>query len=182
MSPDSTSSSVQRSTGCIHRDQTRLDYSPAAKLSTNKGNGTLPHRSLWKVALKEKKISLKIFNKCKFIWSIDKEKWRAFFLGLHSIWQQFGSIVCFGPGVWSMIDDRGENHEPLARAQTCKLLSADCWILLDIYQADYSMCLYTQTGSSWSAPPQEGELGAEGFPPPGESAQRDLMFPQTNLL
>lgn len=63
----------------------------------------------------------------------------AFFQVRSSIWQQFGGIVYFGPSVWSMIDDRRENHEPLALAQTCKLLSADCRILLDIYQVDYSM-------------------------------------------
>lgn len=59
-------------------DQTHLDYSPAAKLSTNKGNGTLHHPSLWKLASREKK-TLQLFNKYKFIWSTDKEKWRAFF-------------------------------------------------------------------------------------------------------
>lgn len=47
----------------------------------------------------------------------------------------------FGPSVWSMIDDKGENHEPLALTQTCKLLSADCCILCDIYQVDYAACL-----------------------------------------
>lgn len=35
--------------------QTHLDYSLAAKLSTNKGNGTLHHPSLWKVALERRK-------------------------------------------------------------------------------------------------------------------------------
>lgn len=81
-----------------------------------------------------------------------------FFQGRSSIWQQFGGIVYFGPSVWSMIDDRRENHEPLALAQTCKLLSADCCILLDIYEVDYSMPPHLQPGSSWSIPPKEGEL------------------------
>lgn len=84
-----------------------------------------------------------------------------FFQGLHSIWQQFGSIVYFGPSVWSMIDDRRENHEPLARAQSCKLLSADCRTRLDIYQVDYSMPPYLEAGSSWSIPPEDRRKGAD---------------------
>lgn len=80
---------------------------------------------------------------------------KGLFWGLLSIWQQFGGIVYFGPSVWSMIDDRGENHEPLALTQTCKLLSADCCILCDIYQVDYSMPAYLQPGSSWSIPPKD---------------------------
>lgn len=81
---------------------------------------------------------------------------KGLFWVLLSIWQQFGGIVYFGPSVWSMIDDRGENREPLALAQTCKLLSADCCILCDIYQVDYGMPAYLQPGSSWSIPPKDG--------------------------
>lgn len=67
-----------------------------------------------------------------------------------------------------MIDDRRENHEPLAWVQTCKLLSADCRILPDIYQVDYSMPLYLPTGNSWSIPQQEREKGKLKHSLPGE--------------
>lgn len=96
-------------------------------------------------------------------------KMKGLFQGMHSIWQQFGGIVYFGPTVWSMIDDRRENHEPLAWAQTCKLLSADCCILLDIYQVVYSMPPYLQPGSSWSIPLKEGGRGADVVALFGES-------------
>lgn len=147
---------------------TRTHLSNSLKLLTNKENGKshipLSEKLHWK-----KKNPLHLFNKSKFIWRTDKEKWRAFFQGMHSIWQQFGGIVYFGPTVWSMIDDRRENHEPLAWAQTCKLLSADCCILLDIYQVVYSMPPYLQPGSSWSIPLKEGGRGADVVALLGES-------------
>lgn len=56
-------------------DQTHLDYSPQAKLSTNKRNGTLHHPFLREVVAEtRKKKKLQLFNKYKFIWSTDKEK------------------------------------------------------------------------------------------------------------
>ena len=117
-----------------------------------------------KLHWREKKI-LSSYLKSTSLFEVQTRKNEGlFFQGLHSIWQQFGSIVYFGPSMWSMIDDRGENHEPLAWAQTCKLLSADCRILLDIYQVDYSTPLYLQKGSCWSIPPQEGERWADAFP------------------
>lgn len=57
-------------------DETHIEYSP--NLLTNKGNGTLHHPSLWKER-ERKKIPFQLFNKSKFIWSTDKEKWRVFF-------------------------------------------------------------------------------------------------------
>lgn len=84
-------------------DQTHLDYSPAAKLSTNKGNGTLHHPSLWKVALERKKTPLQLFNKYKFIWSADKEKWRAFFFSACTPYDSNLGVLCIlaqACGLW----------------------------------------------------------------------------------
>ena len=49
-------------------------------------------------------------------------------------WQQFGGIVYFGPirSLWWITG--GKSHKPLAWAQ-----SADCFILLHIYQLEYYM-------------------------------------------
>lgn len=69
-------------------DQTHLDYSP--ELLTNKGNSALHYPSLKSCTGERKGKKLQLFNKSRFIWSTDKEKWRGFFSGpeLHmtAIW------------------------------------------------------------------------------------------------
>lgn len=161
MFEDSPSRTVQHSTGFTLRSNSSRLQSQA--FNKQRKWHITPSLSRKSCTEEKKKTPLQLFNKSKFIWSTDKKKWRGFFQGLHSIWQQFGGIVYFGPSVWSMIDDRRENHEPLAWAQTCKLLSADCCILLDIYQVEYSMPPYLQPGSSWSIPLKEGGKRADVF-------------------
>lgn len=129
-------------------NQTKAAFNNSPEALT-KGNGALQNHFLSNVAPNTGYFT----NPSLF--EVQTRKNEGAFWGLLSIWQQFGGIVYFGPSVWSMIDDRGENHEPLALTQTCKLLSADCCILCDIYQVDYSMRAYLQPGSSWSIPPKD---------------------------
>ena len=90
--PHPAASSVQQAAWSW--DQTRLDYSPAAKLSTNKGNGTLHHPSLWEVVSgreKKRKKTLSVISQIQVYLKYGQRKMKGFFfsgLALHmtAIW------------------------------------------------------------------------------------------------
>lgn len=110
-------------------DQTHLYYSPG--LLTNKGNGALRYPSPEEVALERKgKKELKLFNKSRFIWSTDKEKWRSFFffpppvLELHmtAIWR----YCVFWPK--RVVYDRWQERKSQAAGLSTDMQIAFSWL------------------------------------------------------
>lgn len=126
MSPDSTSSSVQRSTGSIHRDQTRLDQSCSQAFNKQRKWRITPSLSQ-KSCTERKKKSLKIFNKCKFIWSTDKEKWRAFFSGLALHMTAIWEYCVFWPS--RVVHDRWQGRKSRAAGSSTDMQIAFSWLL-----------------------------------------------------
>lgn len=127
---ESTSSSVQRSTGCIYRDQTGLDYSPPAKLSTNKGNDTLSHRSPWKVTLKGKKISQNIQQMQVYL-KYRQGKMKGFFSGLALHMTAIWEYCVFWPR--RVVYDRWQGGKSRAAGLSTDMQIAFSWLLNSVW-------------------------------------------------
>lgn len=168
-SQDSQSSSVQRSAGGFYWDQTSLHYSPAAKFSTNKGNGTLPHPSLSeRLHCREKKNSSYLTNTRLFEVQTGKNEGLFSPLALHmtAIWEYcvFWPERVVYDRWWEKITSRWPEHR---HANCFQLIAAFCLIFIKWITA--RVIIYRQEAAD-QVHHGRRKTRADTFLLPGESA------------
>lgn len=85
------------------RDQTHLDFGPAAKLSTNKGNGTLHNPSLWNVALEGRKKTSPVISQIHVYLKYRQGKMKSFFFQACTPYDSNLGVLCIlarACGLW----------------------------------------------------------------------------------
>lgn len=126
--------------------QTHLDYSLAAKLLANKGNGTLHHPSLWKVALERKKNNLSSYLTNTSLFEVQTRKNEGLFSGLALHMTAIWGYCVFWPK--RVVYDRWQERKSQAAGLSTETQIAFSWLPYSAWYLSsglqYSLFIYSQ--------------------------------------